>query len=46
MKKDFSNLQTEQVKEFVKSHLEKNKFFDHIKSAASKDPKMSKIDKN
>lgn len=36
----------EQVKEVVKDHLEKHKFFDSLKSAVSKDPKLNKLDRN
>jgi centrosomal protein CEP76 len=36
----------EQVKHLVKEHLEKNKFFDTIKSAVSKDPNLAKLDRN
>ena len=36
----------EQVKSLIKDHLEKNKFFDSLKSAVSKDPKLGNIDRN
>jgi len=36
----------EHVKSLVKEHLEKNKFFDTIKSAVSKDPNLGKLDRN
>lgn len=35
----------EQVRELVKDHLEKHKFFDSLKSAVSKDPKLMKLDR-
>ena len=36
----------EQVKGVVKEHLEKHKFFDSLKSAVAKDPKLNKLDRN
>lgn len=36
----------EQVKGVVKDHLEKHKFFDSLKSAVAKDPKLNKLDRN
>jgi len=30
----------------VKQHLEKHKFFDSLKTAVAKDPKLAKIDRN
>ena len=30
----------------MKEHLEKHKFFENLKSAVSKDPKLSKLDRN
>lgn len=36
----------EQVKSLIKDHLEKNKFFDTLKSAVSKDPKLANVDRN
>jgi hypothetical protein len=36
----------EQVKGVVREHLEKHKFFDSLKSAVSKDPKLNKLDRN
>jgi hypothetical protein len=36
----------EHVKQVVRQHLEKHKFFDTIKSAISKDPSLSKLDRN
>ena len=35
----------EQVREVVKDHLEKHKFFDSLKSAVAKDPKLMKLDR-
>lgn len=35
----------EQVKSVVKEHLEKHKFFDSLKSAVAKDPKLTKLDR-
>ena len=35
----------EQVKGVVKEHLEKHKFFDSLKSAVAKDPKLTKLDR-
>ena len=34
------------VRNVVKAHLEKHKFFDSLKTAVAKDPKMGKIDRN
>ena len=39
-------MQMEQVKGVVKEHLEKHKFFDSLKSAVAKDPKLNKLDRN
>ncbi len=36
----------EQVREVVKDHLEKHKFFDSLKSAVAKDPKLMKLDRS
>ena len=36
----------DQVKNLVKDTLEKNKFFDTIKSAVAKDPSLGKLDRN
>ena len=36
----------EQVKGVVRDHLEKHKFFESLKSAVSKDPKLGKLDRN
>jgi hypothetical protein len=36
----------EQVKSLIKDHLEKNKFFDSLKSAVAKDPKLVNVDRN
>ena len=36
----------EQVKGTIKQHLEKHKFFDGLKSAVAKDPKLNKLDRN
>ena len=41
-----SNVQMEQVKGTIKHHLEKHKFFDGLKSAVAKDPKLNKLDRN
>ena len=38
-----TNVQMEQVKGVVKDHLEKHKFFDSLKSAMAKDPKLTKL---
>lgn len=35
----------EQVRGVVKEHLEKHKFFDSLKSAVAKDPKLTKLDR-
>lgn len=40
-----TNVQMEQVKGVVREHLEKNKFFDSLKSAVAKDPKLTKLDR-
>ena len=45
-KTNISNVQMEQVKTTIKDHLEKHKFFDSLKSAVSKDPKLTKLDRN
>jgi hypothetical protein len=34
------------VKGVVREHLEKHKFFDSLKSAVAKDPKLNKLDRN
>jgi len=36
----------EQVKGVVRDHLEKHKFFESLKSAVAKDPKLNKLDRN
>ena len=36
----------DQVRNVVKDHLEKHKFFDGLKSAVAKDPKLAKVDRN
>ena len=36
----------EQVKGVVREHLEKHKFFDNLRSAVAKDPKLAKLDRN
>lgn len=36
----------EQVKGVVREHLEKHKFFDSLKTAVAKDPKLNKLDRN
>jgi hypothetical protein len=36
----------EQVKGVVRDHLEKHKFFDSLKTAVAKDPKLNKLDRN
>ena len=36
----------EQVKGTIKQHLEKHKFFDGLRSAVAKDPKLNKLDRN
>jgi hypothetical protein len=43
--KTISNVQMEQVKGVIKDHLEKHKFFDSLKSAVAKDPKLTKLDR-
>jgi hypothetical protein len=44
--KQISQVQMEQVKGVVKEHLEKHKFFDALKTAVAKDPKLAKLDRN
>jgi hypothetical protein len=39
-------MQMEQVKGVIKTHLEKHKFFDGLRSAVAKDPKLNKLDRN
>ena len=41
-----TNAQMDQVKGVIKQHLEKHKFFDGLKSAVAKDPKLNKLDRN
>ena len=41
-----SNLQLDQVKGLIRDHLEKNRFFDVLKQAVAKDPRLALIDKN
>ena len=36
----------DQVKGTIKQHLEKHKFFDGLRSAVAKDPKLNKLDRN
>lgn len=36
----------ENVRNVVKTHLEKHKFFDSLKTAVAKDPKLAKVDRN
>ena len=45
-KTNISNVHMEQVKTTIKDHLEKHKFFDSLKSAVAKDPKLTKLDRN
>ena len=45
-KQTASPAQMEAVKGVLKEHLEKNKFFDQIKSEMQKNPKTHKLDKN
>jgi hypothetical protein len=45
-KQTVSPAQMEAVKGVLKEHLEKNKFFDQIKSEMQKNPKTHKLDKN
>jgi len=41
-----TNAQMEQVKGTIRQHLEKHKFFDGLRSAVAKDPKLNRIDRN
>ncbi len=41
-----SNAQMDQVKNVISAHLEKSKFFDTLKSAVAKDPKLNNLDRN
>ena len=34
------------VRSTIKDHLEKQKFFDSLKTAVAKDPKLNKLDRN
>ena len=43
---NITNVQMEQVKGTIKTHLEKHKFFDGLRSAVAKDPKLNKLDRN
>ena len=36
----------EQVKSLLKDHLESHKFFDTLKSAIARDPKLATLDRN
>ena len=36
----------DQVKTLIKDHLERHKFFDSLKSAVAKDPKLATVDRN
>lgn len=42
---NITNVQMQQVKEVVKEHLNNHKFFDSLKSAVAKDPKLTKLDR-
>lgn len=46
MQKEISNSQLDQVKSLIKEHLEKNKFFETLKSAVAKDPRLASLDRN
>ena len=35
----------DQVKSLIKEHLEKNKFFDTLKAAVAKDPRLASLDR-
>ena len=41
-----SGAQMDAVKGAIREHLEKQKFFDSLKSAVAKDPKLNKLDRN
>lgn len=41
-----SNAQMDAVRSSIKDHLEKQKFFDSLKTAVAKDPKLHKLDRN
>ncbi len=41
-----SSQQLDSVKSLIREHLEKNKFFDSLKSAVAKDPRLAQLDKN
>lgn len=34
------------VKSLIREHLEKNKFFENLKSAVAKDPRLASLDRN
>ena len=40
-----SNQQLEQVKAVIKEQLEKNKFFDQLRAAVAKDPRLAQLDR-
>ena len=42
---EISNTQLDQVKSLIRDHLEKNKFFDVLKQAVAKDPRLAQLDK-
>jgi hypothetical protein len=42
----FSNQQLDSAKALIREHLEKNKFFDSLKSAVAKDPRLATLDRN
>ena len=41
-----SNQQLDQVKGLIRDHLEKSRFFDVLKQAVAKDPRLAQLDKN
>lgn len=41
-----SNTQMDSVKSLIREHLEKNKFFENLKSAVAKDPRLASLDRN
>ena len=45
-KTTITNAQMDQVKGTIRQHLEKHKFFDGLRSAVAKDPKLNKLDRN
>jgi hypothetical protein len=46
MQQQISNSQLDSVKAAISQHLEKSKFFDQLRLAVAKDPRLATLDKN